>query len=127
MFFNACVTPHEIALPFQVIHLFNNPPHWVFAVRVFCFMFQFGYVDRGEAAPSTRERLADYAHAAWAGWMKYMFQKSEHNLVEGTVTIPAPLVNRWMRQMNTPYAELPESEKESDRLEADRMIEIYEG
>lgn len=125
MFINACVTPHEIALPLEVVYLVNKP-HWVIAIRILCFMFQFGYVDKGEAEPSAREKLANYAHAAWAGWMKYMFQKSVHNLPDNTVTIPASLAERWMRQMNTPYAELPENEKESDRLEADRMLEIID-
>jgi hypothetical protein len=76
--------------------------------------------------PHVREALAAYAHDAWAGWMKYLFQKSAHVLSTGEVVIPTSLVERWMRQMNTPYTELPENERESDRLEADRMIEIYE-
>ena len=78
-----------------------------------------------------REDLAEYAHDAWAGWMKYMFSKGE--IISGTdsegkaftrCVIPTWAVERWMRQMNTPYAELPESEKESDRDEADKMLEI---
>jgi len=71
----------------------------------------------------TRELLAAYAHDAWSGWMKYMFSKSLVTIL-GFVVIPAPLVERWTRQMNTPYEELPESEKLSDRAEADKMLEI---
>jgi hypothetical protein len=70
-----------------------------------------------------REGLADYAHRAWAGWMKYMFEKSIKN-EDGTVTIPASLVERWSRQMNTPYPMLPENEQQSDLIEADKMLEI---
>ena len=66
------------------------------------------------------EFLADYAHGAWSDWMKYMFGKSTIN-ADGTCTIPAGLVQRWQRQMNTFYADLSETEKESDRNEA-RMI-----
>lgn len=83
-----------------------------------------------------REGLAEYAHEAWSGWMKYMFEKGkfEHRHKEGgglidveTVYImPAWAVERWARQMQTPYADLPESEKEGDRLEADRMIEVMD-
>lgn len=72
-----------------------------------------------------REALAEYAHDAWAGWMKYMFEKGTFN-ADGTYTMPQWAVERWMRQANTPYADLPPGEKESDRLEADRMIEIWD-
>lgn len=70
-----------------------------------------------------REDLAEYAHAAWAGWMKYMFEKGTLN-DDGTYTMPAWAVERWQRQMNTSYADLSESEKNSDRDEADKMLEI---
>lgn len=70
-----------------------------------------------------REKLAEYAHAAWSGWMKYLFEKSTQN-TDGTVTIPAWAVSRWQRQMNTLYEALPANEKESDGVEADRMIAI---
>lgn len=70
-----------------------------------------------------REQLAEYAHEAWSGWMKYLFEKSQHN-DDGTVTIPAWAVERWKRQMNTAYADLPEQEKESDRAEADEIMAI---
>ncbi len=26
-----------------------------------------------------REKLAEYAHEAWSGWMRYLFEKSERN------------------------------------------------
>lgn len=71
-----------------------------------------------------REGLADYAHAAWSGWMRYMFENSVHN-EDGSVTIPRGLVERWTRQMNTDYPALPEPEKKSDRAEADRMLTIF--
>jgi hypothetical protein len=69
------------------------------------------------------EPLADYAHSAWSGWMRYMFDKSTRN-ADGSVTIPPELVTRWGRQMNTPYADLPEGEKESDRKEAQKIVEV---
>ncbi len=70
-----------------------------------------------------REQLADYAHRAWSGWMQYMFEKSTKN-IDGTVTIPASLVERWTRQMNTPYPMLPDNERQSDLIEADRILVI---
>lgn len=68
------------------------------------------------------EALAAYAHDAWAGWMRYMFSKCEPH--GDSLLIPGWAVERWRRQMVTEYAELPESEKASDRAEADKMISI---
>ena len=70
----------------------------------------------------TREALAAYAHEAWSGWMRYMFAKCNHTGVG--LAIPDALVERWTRQMNTAYADLPENEKQSDRKEADEMLAI---
>jgi len=70
-----------------------------------------------------KELLAQYAHDAWSGWMEYLFSKSIHN-DDGTVTIPKWAVDRWKRQADTKYDDLPEQEKMSDRDEAMKMIEI---
>lgn len=70
-----------------------------------------------------REELAEYAHNAWSGWMKYLFQKSTLNQ-DGTITIPSWAVERWTKQMNTFYDSLSEDEKNSDRDEADIMLKI---
>lgn len=67
------------------------------------------------------ERLAAIEHEQWSGWMRYMFNKCEFVAV-GALLIPSWAVNRWTRQMETPYADLPESEKESDRVEAQRVL-----
>lgn len=73
---------------------------------------------------SLREKLAEYSHdSAWSGWMKYMFSLCTPN-EDGSMTIPAEKVERWTRQMNTLYVNLPEEEKESDRNEAKKMIKI---
>jgi hypothetical protein len=72
-----------------------------------------------------RERLAEYAHAAWSGWMSYMFSKSTWH-ADGSVTIPPDLVERWQRQVDTRYADLPPNERDSDRAEADRMLAIVD-
>lgn len=74
---------------------------------------------------AVRERLAEYAHEAWAGWMEYLFEKSTE-VGDGCVEIPQWAVERWTRQWSTSYEDLPEEEKESDRAEADRMISIFE-
>lgn len=77
-----------------------------------------------------REKLADYAHRAWSGWMSYLLLKCEEFDIFDeetgdcrTVTaIPDRLVERWRRQMDTPYAELPADEQASDLKEADTIL-----
>ena len=75
-----------------------------------------------EGGDDTKEKLAAYAHEAWSGWMAYLFSKCEG--VDGGMLIPQSLVDRWKRQSETPYAELPDGEKASDRKEAAVMLEI---
>lgn len=72
-----------------------------------------------------REELADLAHKQWSGWMEYLFSKGNKN-EDGTFTIPAWAVERWERQLNTEYKDLSESEKDSDRNEADKFIDAFE-
>ena len=69
------------------------------------------------------EKLADAEHNGWAHWQKYLHSKCVAN-EDGSLTIPAELVERWTRQINTPYSELTEKEKESDRNQV-RLIERY--
>lgn len=76
-----------------------------------------------ERPDGVREQLATLAHEQWAGWMEYLFSKSDID-ADGGVYIPVSLAHRWKRQMNTPYTELPEKEKESDRREADRVLAL---
>ena len=73
--------------------------------------------------PEPIEELAQYAHDAWSGWMKYMFRQCR-KLPGGGILIPPVSVKRWERQMYTDYNELPESEKESDVAEALKIMEI---
>jgi hypothetical protein len=72
-----------------------------------------------------REQLAALEHEQWAGWMNYLFEKSNEN-EDGSVVIPAALVSRWKRQMETSYVDLTEDEKESDRAIADKVIKILD-
>lgn len=72
-----------------------------------------------------REQLADLCHRQWTGWMRYMFSKGISNF-DGTWTMPAKMVERWTRQMNTPYSQLSQSEQDSDRSEADRFMEVIQ-
>lgn len=80
-------------------------------------------LEAAASSPELREKLADYAHSAWAGWMVYLFSKGTFN-EDGTWTMPSWAVERWKRQMLAVYDDLPENEKPSDRAEADRMLDI---
>lgn len=72
-----------------------------------------------------KEKLSEYAHNQWSGWMNYLFSKCEIN-EKGEATIPKWAVDRWKNQIQTPYDKLSEEEKNSDRIEADGMIKIME-
>ncbi len=73
--------------------------------------------------PELRERLASVQHEIWAHWMRYLFYKCVKN-EDGSATIPAPLVERWQRQMSTPYSALTDQERESDRHQADKVLAV---
>ena len=80
---------------------------------------------RGFQVDDLLEQLADKEHASWGRWMVYLFETCQQN-PDGSVTIPAALVERWDRQANTPYAELSEREKESDRDEVRHILPLIE-
>ncbi len=80
------------------------------------------------------EKLADAEHASWAHWMEYLFSKCQPTLIEyeddtmsrSVLVIPEWGVERWTQQVETPYAELSEQEKQSDRNEVAKIIPIIE-
>ena len=67
------------------------------------------------------ELLADLAHRQWSEWMDYLFEKCSYN-DDGTLTIPKRYVDRWQKQIYTDYKDLSETEKESDRIEARKVM-----
>ena len=75
------------------------------------------------AIKNLEEYLADKEHDSWSRWMKYLFSKSTMNN-NGSCTMPKWAVNRWTREMNTPYSELSEKEKQSDRDEIQHFLEL---
>jgi len=81
-----------------------------------------------------REVLAAYAHEAWSGWMRHQVEvRSAMSLCrDGRRDVeiwefPYDVGKRWARQMRTPYAELPEAERASDRAQADKILAILRG
>lgn len=69
------------------------------------------------------ENLADLAHQQWSGWMEYLFQFGQET-EDGSFTITSEKAERWRRQIKTSYADLSESEKESDRREARKVMQL---
>jgi hypothetical protein len=71
----------------------------------------------------TRERLAALEHRQWSHWMRYMFSRCIRKK-HGDLHIPLEMVQRWERQMNTPYEKLDDMERQSDRSWADKVLDI---
>jgi hypothetical protein len=67
-----------------------------------------------------REKIASIQHEIWSHWMHYLFSVSIED-DNGHFFIQPYHADRWHRQMNTPYDDLSEDEKESDRHQADKL------
>ncbi len=69
------------------------------------------------------EALADKEHDSWSHWQAYLFSRCD-KATDGSLIIPAALVKRWQRQIATPYEELTEQEKQSDRNEVAQILPL---
>lgn len=69
------------------------------------------------------DALANIEHARWAKWQRYLHSKAVKQL-DGSLVIPAELVERWERQIETPYQSLTEDEKESDREQVREYLPV---
>lgn len=67
------------------------------------------------------EALAALEHERWSHWQRYLHDQCERQ-ADGALLIPAELAARWAIQMSTPYAELSEEEKASDREQVLRYL-----
>ncbi len=71
------------------------------------------------------EQLAAIEHERWSHWQRYMHDKASRQ-EDGTLVIPADLVARWEKQIQTSYADLSADEKKSDREQVERYLPIIE-
>ena len=60
---------------------------------------------------NVREHLAELEHIQWAHWTEYML----NNMTPENI-------KRWRKQIKTPYKDLSEKEKDSDREWADKVL-----
>jgi hypothetical protein len=70
------------------------------------------------------EALAALEHERWSSWERYRETKVD---ADQNAILTAHLElneERWQRLRETPYAELSEREKESDRVEARKTIAL---
>ena len=83
--------------------------------------------------PQTRdaliEALADIEHQRWGDWQKWVHQRcveepSTDEFGTHPLTIPAITVRHWERLIATPYADLPEHGKQSDRDQVARYLPL---
>jgi hypothetical protein len=73
--------------------------------------------------PDLVEELASVEHERWSHWQRYLHAQCVPG-PDGSLVIPAGLADRWATQMNTPYAQLSEKEKESDREQVQRYLPV---
>jgi len=75
---------------------------------------------------SLTEELASIEHERWSHWQRYMHSMGVKQ-ADGSLTIPAELVQRWDRQASTAYSELSVEEKETDREQVVRYLPLILG
>lgn len=72
------------------------------------------------------EQLAAIEHDQWADWQRYFHGQCISN-PDGSLTVPASYVAALNRLIGTPYAELPEEQKQYDRDEVMRYLPLVKG
>lgn len=75
--------------------------------------------------PELIEQLAAIEHERWADWQRWVHSQGIR-MHDGGILLLPPTVERWERQINTPYAALTEREKQSDREQVERYRPLIE-
>lgn len=74
-----------------------------------------------------REQLAAIEHQRWADWQMWVHSKLEKVYKDGELMglyLPEEFYDRWQNQIITPYSQLSEKEKQSDREQVDRYFHL---
>jgi hypothetical protein len=70
------------------------------------------------------EKLAAIEHERWADWQRYLHSKLEPT-PHGWIMLGKDY-DHWSRQIDTPYDELSEAEKDSDREQTARYFPLIQ-
>jgi hypothetical protein len=76
-----------------------------------------------EALESLLDTLAAVEHERWSHWQRYVHSNGVRE-PDGSMLIPADLVAHWEKQIATPYAQLSEKERESDREQVRKYLPL---
>jgi hypothetical protein len=71
------------------------------------------------------EELAAIEHQRWAHWQRYVHDNGKRQ-TDGSIILPAALVERWEHQIKTSYDKLSEVEKDSDREQVRKYLPLIE-
>lgn len=77
------------------------------------------------ASQELLERLAAVEHDRWARWQQYVHEQCSPT-GDGSLIIPVELVERWAAQISTPYQDLSDREKQSDRDQVARYLPLIQ-
>ena len=83
-------------------------------------------MNRDEAKNSLNElldALAAIEHERWAHWQRHMHDQASKQS-DGSLVIPANLVARWEKQIDTDFVSLSDEEKESDREQVRKYLPL---
>lgn len=69
------------------------------------------------------DELAAIEHERWAHWQRYVHDHCQRQQ-DGSLVIPAELAARWEAQIETPFVELTERERDSDREQVRRYLPV---
>lgn len=72
------------------------------------------------------EKLSSIEHGRWSKWKKYIYSKCIPSSDDGIWQIGEEWLTKWQRQIDTPYEELSEKEKDSDREQVLSYLPILE-
>jgi len=81
--------------------------------------------DRANRLHRLTEQLAAIEHTRWSHWQRYLHSKGVRQ-PDGSLLIPPDLVARWEKQIETKYADLDETEKQSDREQVQKYLPLIE-
>lgn len=72
------------------------------------------------------ETFAAKEPEGWSHWQRYVHEQSLRQS-DGSLLIPAELVDRWEAQFNTHCDHLSEQEKDSDREQVHKYLPLLSG